>query len=314
MNDLEIRLVEQDILASFPRNEVGRALAEQALAAWRAATDDDGRGQAENAASMAGNYAAHVFRTNAWFRDGDMEEWRTLPKLGIEEIFLRWKALRQAWEDRLASVSDEEQWAADDEAARIDRLEAEGAYGRTLPYDPESERWIYIRFGGMPAVGKSVFGLAREDTEDGPDPWRQELGDMTHEAGVSVFRAYMHPDVEGAYVLVAPAFELARYGVPGQEAHLLSVFPRGKPGDTGTAIRVDGSLATCRAPDRTLRLELGSDGEYLIDPKKPCTVHPVDVASIWVSEKESLPDFLSRTRFYEMWSDDEPSGSEGFNP
>lgn len=303
MNDIEEKLAEYDLLGCFPRNEVGGKLAEQALLAWRAAQGVDAKETVSSEASKVANYAAHVFRANAYFRDGDMAEWFALPELGLPEIVRRWQRLRDEWEAARLEVSEEDEWAAEAEAERIGRLEDDGAYGRTLPYDEESERWIYIRFGGRPQEGPSRFGLAGEDTEDGPDPWRAETGGMTHEAGVSVFRAYRHPDVDGAYVLMCPAFDLARYGVPDSETHLLSVFPRAKPGDTGTAFRVDGSLATVRARDKTSRCELGSDGEYLIDWKKPCSFQPVELVSVWFSETETLPAFLSRRRFHERWED-----------
>lgn len=309
MDDLETRLAEQDLLALFPRNEAGRALAQMALSAWREAGGGEAREVAERQAGMAASYADHVFRSNAWFRDGDMEELRALPGLGLEEAAGRWRMLRDEWEALRAATTDEDDWAADEEAERIARLEDEGAYGRTLAYSEESERWIYVRFGGMPSGGRSRFGLAREDTEDGPDPWRQELGGMTHEAGVSVFRASMHPDVPGAYVLIAPAFDLARYGVESQESHLLSVYPRAKAGEEGTAVLVDGSLVTSRARDGTLRAELGSDGEYLVDVRKPFAVRPLSVGAIWVSERESLSDFLVRRRFHDRFdADDQDCG------
>lgn len=294
MDEIDIRIARLDLVSRFPRNSVGRALARQALEAWDLADGEDAKYEVERLASDVAGHADLVFRQNAYYRDGDMSAWFCLPEAGLQEIARRQRELRQAW---LAANDDEEALAAAEaEAERIDRLEDEGAYGRTLPLVPETDRWIYVRFGGMPAAGKSAFGLAREDNEDGPDPWRAELGNMTHEAGVSVFRAYRHPDRADAYVLMEPAFCLARYGVCDQESHLLAVVPDPDNGGEIAVLRLDGSLSWSKAFDGTRRAELGSDGEYLVDTGKPFTVHSLSLEDVWVSEQEPMPDFLARRR------------------
>jgi len=298
MDDIEQKFEEHALRSNFPPNTVGRALADEAVALWKSAMTESGRERAYRAAHLAASYANVCFSSNAFSREGNLSEWFSLPDIGIAELACR----QQRRIDRFRSLTDEELERLEeeeDERERQDRLEEEGAYGRTLPWTSECDGWIFVRFGKMPLHGKSVFGLAREDNEDGPDPWRQELGGMTHEAGVSVFRAYRHPDVPDALVLMQPHFDLARYGVSSQREHLLSVIPRKGDGEV-EAFRIDGFLATCRGFDKSVRLELGSDGEYLVDARRPYSAIRLQLDSIWVSEWMRLDDLLNEARFCEF--------------
>lgn len=306
MEDYETKMAEHELVSRFPRNAVGTALAAEALALWRASSDDGERAAAERLAAGAAGYAEYVYRQNAFTRLGDMAEWFGLPTMSVHALSARRDTLMAAWA-AAARNDDDEQLARDErEQERVDDLENGGFYGRTLAYAPECDEWLFIRFGPMPSSGRSVFGLAREDNEDGPDPWRTELGGITHEAGVCVFRAYRHPDVPDAYVLISPDFSMARYGVQGADSHMLSVIPLAAPEEIA-AFRIDGCLATVRARDGTLRADLGSDGEYMIDAGKPFSSLELPLSRIWISEKTRADAFLTERR--RGWSADDDGGN-----
>ncbi len=280
-----------ELREAFPRGEVGRALADVALAAWRSGDRD--LPAFRDRLSDAGCYATRELADNAATRSGDLSTWFALPELPFEELARRGRALRAAWAAAADPEEEErleiEQWKADAEAERIARIEDAGGFGRTHHYDPECERHIYIRLGDVPAGGYSRFGLAGADIEDGPDPWRAATGNKVREPGMSVFRAYRHPDVPDAYVLVEPDFRKAIYDVSSSEDHLLAVMPRGR----FTILRIDGSpvVATRRGVERIV---LGTDGEYLIDPARPWTVSELPDSAIWISEEVRLTDFVAR--------------------
>lgn len=287
MEDFEIRMQELDLARNFDGSDVGRALADEALSLFRNVADEDGRHRVTEVAQDAGAFARLVFSGSAYDRRASMDEWFSLPEIGVVELASRMRALRRAW------LSSDDLTAEEERAAELaDEREDSGYYGRTLPYDAGSDQWIYIRFGGMPSEGLSRFGLAREDNEDGMDEWRRELGGMTHESGVSVFRAYRHPSVPDAYVLLEPTFELARYGVGSQIDHLLAVM--GDPDKETKAIKLDGRLKTIKARDGSTRVELGSDGEYLVDARQPYAVAEIGVDRLWTSERASVVQLLER--------------------
>lgn len=280
-----------EVREAFPMGAVGRALADVALAAWRSGDGDlpAFRDRLRDAAC----YATREFADNAAVRSGDLSTWFGLPGLPFDELARRGRALRAAWAAAADPEEDErleiERWKADAEAERIARIEEVGGFGRTHLYGPDCERHIYIRLGDVPAGGYSRFGLAGADTEDGPDPWRTATGNKVREPGMSVFRAYRHPDVPDGYVLVEPDFRQAIYDVPSPEDHLLAVMPEGRP----TILRIDGSpvVATRRGVERIV---LGTDGEYLIDPTRPWTAAELPASAIWISEEVSLTDFVAR--------------------
>lgn len=296
MDDACHQIGLHDAISAFPCGDVGRALAAEARVLWDGCRDEADREKVERICQRAGAYAREAYRKGAWTRSGDLDEWFSLPFMGLAEIARRQEARMSAW---LSIPLDEEEDARrETEDERVEALERDGFYGRTRRFEPESSDWIFVRFGGMPVEGRSVFGLAGEDTEDGPDPWRQELGGMTHEAGVSVFRARRHPDQRGSLVLVEPDFSLARYGVVSQRSHLLSVMPDVDHVNELRPISVEGPLVTCKAADGTLRAELGSDGEYLVDGGR-ATCAPLDLHQLWVSRSQSVRDLLAESRRFE---------------
>lgn len=280
-----------ELREAFPRGEVGRALADVALAAWRSGDRD--LPAFRDRLRDAGCYATRELADNAATRSGDLTTWFALPDLPFDELARRGRALRAVWAAAADPEEEErleiERWKADAEAERIARIEDAGGFGRTHHYDPESERHIYIRLGDVPAGGYSRFGLAGADTEDGPDPWRAATGNKVREPGMSVFRAYRHPDVPEAFVLVEPDFRKAIYDVSSPEDHLLAVMPQGR----FTILRIDGSpvVATRRGVERIV---LGTDGEYLIDPARPWTATELPASAIWISEEVRLTDFVAR--------------------
>jgi len=151
----------------------------------------------------------------------------------------------------------------------------------------------------MPKTGRSVFGLMGEDNEDGVDPWRLELGNMTHEAGVCVFKAHRHPDVPDAFVLIQPHFELARYNVSNAVEHLLAIIPDAESLQDIPVLKIHGDLVTIKGGDKTLRADLGSDGEYLLDTGKHHDVEKIDISRVWASERVSVTELLQRYRRFD---------------
>jgi hypothetical protein len=302
-DQLEAAQLAYDARGMFPNVGPGRRLGEAAAAAVLVAPVAE-RGEALDVARDAATYATHL-SSALWLRDADTSGWFALDGMDVSEAALRGRSLSSSWsvaapgrtEDEL-DREQESDWAAEAERDRIDELEDRGAYGRTLAHAPDAERWIYVRFGRMPKEGKSAFGLMGEDTEDTRDPWREELGGMSTEAGVCVLRAGHHPSVPGAYVVVQPDFSMARYNVPNFEDYLNAIIPRFEEGEEPTVLRIDGSPVVSRAFDRTLRLELGSDGEYLIDMSRPAEVVPLTLADVYVSEGMSVEDFLLERRGY----------------
>src|SRR5690606_21697852 len=116
------------------------------------------------------------------------------------------------------------------------------------------------------------------------------------EAGVSVFRCHMHPDVPGAYVLMAPDFSKARYQVPSQDGHLLAVIPD-EEGEEPEAWLLRGTPVTVKARDGSLRCDLGSDGEYLLGTRG-LEAEPVSLGMVYVHRGQSVEDFLMERRGY----------------
>ena len=296
-SELEPQLLGLEIRQAFPSGATGTALAACALAAW-SGSGDDWAGFRDRL-RVAASYATHAYASNAYCREGNLSEWFSLPSLPFEELVRRGRALHAAWwaaqpdpdDEELQERLERERWAADEADERIARIEEEGGYGRTLRHSPDRDRHLYIRLGGMPrAGGYSLFGLASADTEDGPDPWRMAMSGKTRESGTSVFRAYRHPDVPDAYVLIAPDFTNAIYGVPSEHAYFLSVIP----GRDFPVLRIDGSPVVSASRHGDMRIELGSDGEYLLDPRRPWTVRELPRETIWLSETVRLDDFVER--------------------
>lgn len=287
MENIERRLEELDLARDFSDDTVGRALREEALVLLHAARDDNREAVIQMAREAAG-YARIVFMRCAFVRDATMDEWFSLPILGVEAVAAKMETERASWRDAVEDADE------DIEAERRQDREESGFYGRSLPYEPKDDRWIFIRFGSMPSEGRSRFGLAREDNEDGVDDWRRELGGMTHEAGVSVFKAYRHPSFRDHYVLIEPHFTMARYGVSEPLEHLFAVM--GDRDEPKSAVKVDGLLKTIRALDGTTRIELGSDGEYLIDAFRPYTTQNIGLDQLWMGDRTRIIDLLHRPK------------------
>lgn len=286
----------REIRQAFPAGAVGDALAAAAASAARnPGSDQAGFREKLRLASM---YANHAYASNAGVRTGDLTEWFALPGLPFDELARRGQALQASWwaaqpdpdDEALQERIERERWAADDADERIARIERRGGYGRTLRHSPACDEYLFIRLGGIPSSGGySLFGLAGDDTEEGPDPWRAAMSGKTRESGTSVFRALRHPDRPGAYVLIAPDFANAVYDVPSDHAYFLSVVP----GRRFPVLRIDGSpVTTGRHGDK--RIVLGSDGEYLVDPRIPWTVHELPLESIWIDLDTTLAEFVER--------------------
>jgi hypothetical protein len=310
VSGVHLRFDPREIRQSFPAGAVGDALAASAVSeARRSGSDHAGFRERLRLASM---YATHAYDSNAGVRHGDLAEWFGLPELPFDELARRGHALQASWwaaqpdpdDEALQDRIERERWAADDADERIARIEERGGYGRTLRHFPACDEYLFIRLGGIPrSGGYSVFGLAGDDTEEGPDPWRAAMSGKVRESGTSVFRARRHPDEPGAYVLIAPDFSNAVYDVPSEHAYFLSIVP----GRRFPVLRIDGSpVTTVRHGDR--RIVLGSDGEYLVDPCEPWTVHELPLESIWVDLDTTLADFVERHVAEHEHTEDETGG------
>jgi hypothetical protein len=311
-HDIEAMIVSHDIRVMFPNEGIGRLIGERTATAYLQA-DTAERVRIQDAADAAALYANHILRRNAFTRDGDMSAWFAMEHMQIDEIAEYGRTLRNdraAIDAASAPETDETreaEWRREAEVERIDALEDAGWYGRTLAYEPECDDWILIRFGDLPSEGVSRFGLAGEDDEDGPDQWRIETGNKTHEAGICVLRAMRHPSVPDAYIVLEPSFALALYGVTGFETYLDAIVPRLDDGSEIPVFRVDGSLKTCKGRDGTLRLDLGSDGEVMVDPAKPFEAIPVDFDLVWSGTDTSMRQLLASRRGWQPVEDEEPA-------
>jgi hypothetical protein len=289
MNDIDANIEEANLrYYSFGRGRVREAVRDRVLGFWRNTAESE-REVVLPQLYRVSSYMESVFRTNAFTRQGDLSGWFALENAEVPALL----EMSNAWHQRnleAASLVED-----NDDEFECDELD-DAVYGRTVSFEPTSSEWIFVRFGGMPRSGVSKCGLIGEDLEDGPDPWKVELGNMTHEAGVCVFRAYRHPDHPGHLVLMEPFFELARYGVPGQEAHLLSIMPEATDAEDIPVIQIGGSLKTIKGFDGSLRCELGSDGEYMIDAAASVVVHPVDIGMIWLTERTTVPDVVNNAK------------------
>lgn len=289
MNDEDAKIEEASLrFHTFSRGRVREAVRDRVLEMWQN-TPPNMREVVLPQLFGVSAYIESIFRANAFHRQGDLSDWFAFEHMETSVLLEK----SSAWHARNLAVFS----ASDDESEELEHEEQEDAvFGRTVAFDPASADWIYVRFGGMPRSGVSQCGLIGEDLEDGPDPWKVELGNMTHEAGVCVFRAYRHPDHPGHLVLMEPFFEHARYGVPGQEAHLLAIMPETDTVEDIPALQVNGTLKTVKGFNGSLRCELGSDGEYLIDVAAPVVVQPLDMNSIWVTERARVVDVVGEAR------------------
>jgi len=288
MNDEDAKIEEASLrYHTFSRGRVREAIRDRVITMWQS-TPANMRQVVLPQLFGVSAYIENLFRTNAFNRQGDLSDWFALEHMETSALLEK----SNAWRARnLAALS----LSGDDEEVDYDELE-DAVFGRTVAFEPASADWIYVRFGGLPKSGVSQCGLIGGDLEDGPDPWKVELGNMTHEAGISVFRAYRHPDHMDHLVLMEPFFEHARYGVPGQEAHLLAIMPEANHAEDIHALQVTGTLKTIKGFDGSLRCELGSDGEYLIDIAAPAVVQPIDINSLWMTERATIVDVVRNAR------------------
>jgi hypothetical protein len=289
MNDEEAKSEEVGLrYHAFAHGRVREAVRDRVLAFWHD-TPEQMREVVLPQLFRVASYIENIFRSNAFHREGDLSDWFALEHAETSSLLEK----SNAWHARNVELS----LLLDDHDDEVDYEDEEAEFfGRTVAFEPASVDWIYVRFGGMPKSGVSQCGLIGEDLEDGPDSWKVELGNMTHEAGVCVFRAYRHPDHPGHLVLMQPFFEHARYGVTGQEPHLLAIMPEADSVDEIPVLQVNGSLKTIKGFDGSLRCELGSDGEYLIDVAAPITVEDLDVTSLWVTERAKVVDVVASAK------------------
>jgi hypothetical protein len=296
VDDFEADDEERYLLAGLNDGRVNESIRERIRSQWRQ-TPPEQRWDHLQDLRLIASYAEGIFRSEAYRASGDMRKWFDLENKPLDDILALAKAAREAAQS--SQVDDEAYEAETERQHRMWDLEEQGYFGRTVEFDPNSGDWIFVRFGELPKDKRSVFGLGLSDAEDTQGGWKQESGNMTHEAGICVFRAHAHPGLPGAYVLMDPHYDLARYDVGGQTRHLLGIIPQADSLDEIKAVIINGHLKTSKARDGSLRCELGSDGEYLIDGFKPVVSTLVPLENIWVSNNVSVADFLREYRQFE---------------
>lgn len=149
------------------------------------------------------------------------------------------------------------------------------------------------------------FGKFRSQSKVGLDAeMRRELGNVTHEAGVSCFRAIDYND--GYLIMEHAGASSWTYGFDANK--LLYPWLRQKrpqfnrwlhDGTPMDIFVVRGHLASFGKNDEWL--SCGADGEYLLDTNKPYNAEHVNPDHLWPSS------LITLRRFYEItprhWSD-----------
>jgi hypothetical protein len=234
----------------------------------------------EREARAVSAWLSHLYESGAWTHAGSLAGWR-------EAEGLAWGAMR----DRAGA------WLAAARRARAAIEEGDGERGGEREEAPDGlvhwsadmADWLWIRFGPPPEGGRSRFGLADGGAEDRRDDWFVECGGKRFENGASALRARRHPDVDGAFVLVEPWFEKARYAVRGFEDYLSTIIPDG--GDTEVFL-LRAEPVTVAGRRGVVYADLGSDGEHLLDLSRPWSAVRVPFSVVWASDGATVADVL----------------------
>lgn len=297
MDDLEAKFEGLHLASSFKVNSVGNAVRDKVVSHWNV-TAPEARAVVLQQLKLVSSFVDQTFRENAFTHAGEMNRWFALAEATIEALSVK----AEEWKASFPVLTDEEMELLEQEEAKQERiweLEEQGAYGRTVAFEEGSADWIFLRFGDLPKSKRSICGIVIDEAEDYANGWREELGNMTHESGISIFRGYRHPSHPDNYVLLDPHYDLARYHVGGLTSHLLAIIPHVDDLSEIKMMKINGSLKTIKGLDGTLRCDLGSDGEYLLDGFKPHDVQEIALDTVWVSEKENVADFLRRCRNFD---------------
>ena len=280
------------------QTNIGKYVADEIIQRAKEVSQDDWESEALddftiNVVGPIRIYLSSLLRS-AHDRQSDLKLWFNIPNLSFDQITI---AAKQYYTSKLTTTSEEEEEEDEYDDEYWDKMVG------YLPYSPEMDTQHFIRFGKPNKFGRSVFGLAADDNEDGPDQWRIESGNKTHEAGISVFVASRSISDPNGWVIHIPDFRNARYSPPSQASYIQSILP--KPlfskwmhdHKTPVAYWIDGSIVTSKLR-KGLAAELGSDGEYLINTSKPFTSHVIPLENIYISEKERLVDWLTELDFW----------------
>lgn len=230
-------------------------------------------------------YVRNAWEKGAYTRDGSLDDWWAIKGLTFEELVAKGQALKDQWAAMLHVDDDIEDEEDDWEDYSTDR---------TIPYHPQMDDWIYVRFGHFPRKGGSVFGLSTGPTEDSIDEWAVATGNKRSESGICVFRAYRHPDVEGAYIIMEPNTDKALYNARFDAPYLRGISGCETPDELAEkeVYVIEGSVCTVKDAARRLHVDLGSDGEFLIDPAKPKSVELIGSDMVYVSRDKSVAEFM----------------------
>jgi hypothetical protein len=167
------------------------------------------------------------------------------------------------------------------------------------------DNWTFLRFGDVNRNGASIFGMDKAGSEDSPSEWAVATGNKRSEDGICAFRVRRHLDDPRGCVLEMPQFERALYQINNADRYLMGIAQGGlcahfaNPA-VSPAFLMRGSLSTRLMGNRRHQFKvcsLGSDGEYLIDHRKPFTKTPIGLDRIYVSDDERMDAFLKRMRF-----------------
>lgn len=155
--------------------------------------------------------------------------------------------------------------------------------------------WPMIRFGLFRSTSKIGF-----DAE-----MRREMGNVTHEMGVSCFRAIEHRQ---GYLILEHAGRSSWTGGSFDPDRMLYPWVRqmrtkferwlheGTPMDI---FLLRGHLVAYGKHNEWL--SCGADGEYLLDTSKPYKSEQIDANHLWLTDRMSLRQYYETTRPH--WSD-----------
>ena len=239
-------------------------------------------------------------------RRHNLTEWFNLKNLSLDQILT---LAKQYYKQQYKPYDSNEEEDNDDDFPE----EFNEKIGFCV-YHEQMDHFHFMRFGQIPKTGRSIFGLAGEDNEDGPDEWRTETGNKTHEAGISVLQVHRNDNDPQGWILQTPNFAHARYGIQNFDDYLLTILPMKqlyiwkKNPTHSVAFHIEGSIVTINMPinkKKSIQMaELGSDGEFLINPKKPMKITPVNPEHVYLSSNIKLLDFLNSKHYFEKdWED-----------
>lgn len=217
-----------------------------------------------------------------------LQQQRILGQHQLKRDRLAWRAAerkRRAREDRLYQPDD---------GGYHDRPGSRHVPKSAVGYRPN--KWPMIRFGKF--RDRSLIGFDAE--------MRREMGNATHEAGVSCFKGQPY---KGGYLITehqgrsswAVGFDEARMLLPWARQHHPQ-YLRWRADHTPMDIFVvHGHLVSFGANREWL--DVGADGEYLLDTRRPYHSENLAPDRLWLSDRQTLEQYYETNRFPARYDD-----------